>query len=75
MEDQQNPVKSKLNVHNLVTFILLFIAMILFGILSGFIPFDIVGIMVSLAFVSFLALIGFWIEWSGLAKYLGWDRG
>lgn len=75
MADQQNPVKSKLNVHNLVTFILLFITMILFGILSGFIPFDIVGIMVGLAFVSFLVFIGWWAEWSGLAKYLGWDRG
>lgn len=75
MAEQQNPVKRKLNVHNLVTFILLFIVMNLFGILSGFIPFDIVGILSGLAFFCFLAFIGFLIEWSGLGKYFGGDRG
>ena len=68
-------VKRKLNVHNLVTFILLYIAMILGGIIAGIIPPDPVGILVSLAFIGFLLFIGIWIEWSGLAKYLGWDNG
>jgi len=75
MEDQQNPVKSKLNVHNLVTFILLFIAMTLGAILTGYMPPDSWGLLAGLAFVGFLVLIGWWAEWSGLAKYLGWDRG
>lgn len=75
MAEQQNQVKRKLNVHNLVTFIILFIAMILGGILSGYLPPDPWGFLTGLAFVGFMVFIGWWAEWSGLAKYLGWDRG
>lgn len=75
MEEYQNQVKRKLNVHNLVMFILLFIAMTLGAILTGVIPPDPVGFLVGLGFTGLMVLIGWWAEWSGLAKYLGWDRG
>lgn len=70
MAEQQ--VKRKLNVHNLVTFILLFIAITLGAILTGLLPPDPWGLLTGLVFVGFLILIGWWAEWSGLAKFLGW---
>lgn len=70
MAEQQ--VKRKLNVHNLVTFILLFIAITLGAILTGLLPPDPWGLLTGLVFVGFLILIGWWVEWSGLAKFLGW---
>ena len=74
MAEQQNQVKRKLNVHRLVTFILLFIAMMLGAILAGLIPPDPWGILAGLVFVGFLGFIGFLIEWSGMGKYFGGGR-
>ncbi len=74
MAGQQNQVRRKLNVHNLVTLIILYIALILGGILAGVIPFDIMGILASLVFMGFLGFIGFLIEWVGLGKYFGGGR-
>ncbi len=68
-------VRWKLDVHKLVTFIILFIAMTLGAVLAGWLPPDPMGILIGLVFVGFLVLIGLWAEWSGLAKYLGWDNG
>lgn len=68
-------IRGQLNVHNLVTFILLFIVITLGEILAGWIPPDPWGLLTGLGFVGFLVLIGWWAEWSGLAKYSGWDRG
>lgn len=75
MADQQNQIIRKLNVHNLVTFILLFITMMLGGILAGILPFDLLGILAGLVFICFLGFIGFLIEWSGIGKYFGGGRG
>ena len=74
MAEQQNQVKRKLNVCNLVTFILLFIAMMLGAILAGLLPPDPVGLLAGLAFVGFLIFIGYLADKSGVARYLGWDK-
>ncbi|MFH0904073.1 MAG: hypothetical protein V1854_02645 [Methanobacteriota archaeon] len=74
MAEQQNQVKRKLNVHRLVTFILLFIAMTLGAILTGLLPPDPVGLLVGLAFVGFVIFIGYLADKSGVARYLGWDK-
>jgi hypothetical protein len=74
MAGQQNQVRRKLNVHNLVTFIILFMVIILGGILAGVIPFDIMGILAGLVLMGFLGFIGFLIEWAGLGKYFGGGR-
>lgn len=73
MAEQQG--KRKLNVHRLVTFILLFIAMTMGAILTGVLPPDPWGLLTGLIFTGILVFIGWWVEWSGLARYLGWDRG
>ena len=75
MGEQQNQVKRKLNVHNLVTFIILFITIMLGAIIAGIIPFDPWGILAGLVFIGFLGFIGFLIEWSGMGKYFGGGRG
>ncbi len=68
-------VKRKLNVHRLITFTLLFIAVMLGGILAGYINPDPKGFIAGLAFIGFLVLIGAWIEWSCMGKYFGGGNG
>ena len=59
----------KLNVENLVTFLLVFIAITLGGLLAGIISFDIEGLLAGLGFIAFLIFIGYLIDKSGLGKY------
>lgn len=59
----------KLNVENIITFVLLFAAFTLGAHLIGMIKFDIAGLLAGLAFVGFLIFIGYLIHKSGLEKY------
>lgn len=71
MGEPQAQIKRKLNVHNLVTFLLVFIVIMLGAILAGYIPPDPGGLLAGLAFVGFLIFIGWLIEFLGLGKYFG----
>lgn len=68
-------IKRKLNVSNIIMFILTFVAITLGAILAGIIPFDPWGLLAGLVFVGFLVFIGFLIEWLGLGKYFGGGNG
>lgn len=63
----------KLNVTNLVTFVLLFAAIILGAHLAGIVKFDLAGLLAGMAFFGFLIGIGYLAEKFGVARYLGWD--
>lgn len=66
--------KAKLNVDNIKTFVLVFVAITLGAHLTRMIKFDIAGLLAGLAFIGFLIFIGYLAEKSGVAKYLGWDK-
>ncbi len=59
----------KLNVENIVTFVLIFVAITLGAHLAGIVIFDIAGFLAGLAFVGFLIFIGYFIHKSGLRRY------
>ena len=59
----------KLNVENIVTFVLVFVAITLGAHLTGMIKFDIAGLLAGLAFIGFLIFIGYLIHKSGLGRY------
>ena len=61
----------KLNVENIVTFVLIFAAFTLGGLLAGIIQFDIEGFLAGLAFVAFLVFIGYLADKSGISKIFG----
>jgi len=69
----ENKVR-KLNVENIVTFVLVFVAITLGANLTGIFKFDIAGFLAGLAFVGFLIFIGYLADKSGVARYLGWDK-
>lgn len=64
----------KLNVENIITFVLIFAAITLGAHLTGMIKFDIAGFLTALAFVGFVIFIGYLADKSGVARYLGWDK-
>ena len=64
----ENQVR-KLNVENLINFVLIFIALTLGAHLTGMIKFDIAGLLAGLAFIGFLIFIGYLIHKSGLGRY------
>lgn len=74
MAESQAQVKRKLNVHNLVTFLLVFITIMLGAILAGYIPPDPWGLLAGLAFMGFLIFIGYLADMSGIARRLGWEK-
>ncbi len=49
----------KLNVENIITFVLIFVAFTLGAHLAGIVKFDIEGLLAGLAFVGFLIFIGY----------------
>lgn len=65
----EKQTKRKLNIENLVTFILTWTVLTLGGILAGVIDFNIEGFLAGLAFIGILVFIGFLIDKSGLGKY------
>lgn len=64
----------KLNVENLITFVLIFAAFTLGAHLAGIVKFDIAGLLVGLAFVGFVIFIGYLADKSGVARYFGWNK-
>ena len=64
----------KLNVENIITFILIFAAFTFGGLLAGIIQFDIAGLLAGLAFMGFVIFMGYLADKSGIAKYFGWDK-
>lgn len=64
----------KLNVENIITFVVLFVASILGAHLAGIVKFDLAGLLAGLAFVGFVIFIGYLADKSGIARYLGWDK-
>lgn len=66
--------KSKLNVNNLVTFILLFVVGLLGAHLSGILKFDIKGLLAGLVFMGTLIFIGYLADKFGVVRYSRWDK-
>ena len=66
--------KAKLNVENIVTFVLVFVAITLGAHLTGILKFDIAGLLAGLAFFGFLIFIGYLADKSGVARYFGWGK-
>lgn len=64
----------KLNVENIITFVLVFVAFTLGAHLAGIVKFDIEGLLAGLAFMGFVIFMGYLAEKSGIARYLGWDK-
>lgn len=64
----------KLNVENLITFVLIFAAFTLGAHLAGIVKFDIAGFLTGLAFVGFVIFIGYLADKSGVARYFGWNK-
>lgn len=63
----------KLNVGNVITFVLISAVVTLGADLSGMIQFNLAGLLAGLVFVGFLVGIGYLAEKFGVARYLGWD--
>lgn len=64
----------KLNVENVITFVLIFVAFTLGAHLTGIVQFDIAGLLAGLAFIGFVIFIGYLADKSGIARYLGWNK-
>ena len=64
----------KLNVENIITFVLIFAAFTLGGLLAGIIKFDIAGFLAGLAFIGFVIFLGYLADKSGIARYFKWDK-
>ncbi len=64
----------KLNVENIVTFVLVFVAITLGAHLTGILRFDIAGLLAGLAFMGFVIFMGYLADKSGVARYFGWDK-
>lgn len=49
----------KLNVENIITFVLIFVAFTLGVHLAGIVKFDLAGLLVGLAFIGFVIFMGY----------------